>query len=73
MTFQEKFLCRNIFPDLDKGMDCFDILQKYLNQDGKPFENTSFWTVTKFKVVVLYLQKYLQTIKGPHSGDTENL
>ena len=73
ITFQEKILCRNRFPDLTMGMDCFDILQKYLKQDGKPFENTSFCTVTKFKVVALYFQKYLQTIKGLLSGDTENL
>lgn len=73
MKFQEKFLCRNVFPDSDKGMDCFDILQEYIIQDGKPFENISFCTVTKFKVVALYFQKYLQTIKGPHSGDIENL
>lgn len=59
MAFQEKFLCRNVFPDLNKGMDCFDILQKFLNQDGKPFGNTSFCTVTKFKVGALYLQQYV--------------
>lgn len=73
MTFQEKFLCRNIFPDSDKGMDCLDILQKWLNQDGKTFVNTSFCTVTKFEAVALYFQIYLQTRKGPHSGDAEKL
>lgn len=73
MTFQEKFLCRSLFPDRDKDMDHFDILQICLHQDGKSFENTLFGIATKFKVVALYLQKYLQTIKGPHSGDTENL